>query len=140
LPDRARDERLGEVIAEAEQAERTVGREQARKGIILADALREMRRGTALDAGLYFSDLWNTLAYTHFHTIWTPLTREGFLRPRRAWPDPDAGPLPLASRYSYDNAALLEHLRAHLAGRCVKDAAGRWVEDPASDRWAALER
>jgi hypothetical protein len=53
----------------------------------------------SLDSVLYFNDLWNTLAYSHFHTVWTGSTARSFTRPRRRYLDPDPGPAPLATRY-----------------------------------------
>jgi hypothetical protein len=140
MPHKPRDERLGEVIAEVEVIERKVGKKLARTAWMLADAQREMRRGTALDASLYFSDLWNTLAYTQFHTIWTPLTGEAYTKPRSHWKDPDVGPQSMATRYSHENDIVMQRLHAYLPGKCVKDAAGGWVEDPASGVWKALDR
>jgi hypothetical protein len=140
LPDPARDARLTEEIQELEQLERSKPRpnfEAAHR--VPATQQRQLQTQMVLDRALFFNDLWNTLAYTCFHTVWTAPTRQAFARPRRSWPDLEPEPLPLAKRYARDNDKLRDMIRDSLPG-CVKDAAGNWAEDPTTDAWRELER
>jgi hypothetical protein len=140
LPDKAREERLGEVIAEAEQGEMVMGRAVVQELSMPAEAQREVRTQMALDGVLYFGDLWNTIACTRFHTVWTSLAHDACTRPRSQWPDNDPGAKPLPIRYARDNDFRMGQVRAHLVGQCVKDARQEWVEDSSSGVWPALER
>jgi hypothetical protein len=141
LPDAAREERLAELIPEAEQRERTLGKEEAGKIGVPADTQRELRTAKILDAALYFSDLWNTLAYTHGHTLWTSMTRDRFLQPRCRFDDPDRGAGPLECRYPRDwNKCLVDKLRGVLKGTCVRDDAGTLAVAHAPEYWSGFER
>jgi hypothetical protein len=140
LPDAAREERLAELIPEAEQRELALGKEEAGKFGVPADSQRELRTAKALDATLYFSDLWNTLAYTHGHTLWTSWTREKFLLPRRRFDDPDRGACPLECRYRQNNDTYMDHLRRVLKFTCVRDDSGTLAVAQAPEYWSGFER
>jgi hypothetical protein len=140
VPDKVREDRLEQLIPEAETIERTLGKEMARQMGGPAEAQRELRTGMCLDQALYFYELWNTLAYRWFHTVWTPQTYGRFSKARSHFRDNDPGPRPLASRYAYDPQGELGRVHALLPGKCVKDATGHWVEDGSSGLWPALDR
>jgi hypothetical protein len=90
---------------------------------------------------MYFGDLWNTIAYTECHTVFTPATRRQFLKPRQCYDDPDSGAQPVEARYSpAQNEKYMTRLRNIFLGQCVRNASGQWVEDAVSAQWAALDR
>src|SRR5205807_711844 len=132
LPDAGRDARLAEMLAEAERREEKLGLAVAKKCGLLAEAQRELRTEMALDSALYFGDLWTTLALTRCHTLWTPLTRKAFTRPRKGFPDGDPGPAPPEYRYTQDQETRLAQLRGIIGDKCVRDAAGQWQENAVS--------
>jgi hypothetical protein len=132
VPHRRREERLRPWAGKVEETEPGPGTGVASR--------EELQFQMGLDRGCYFNDLWTTLAYTHLVTVWTPLTRECFSRPRRRYADPEAGPGPPATRFATDFDRSMAQLRGQFAGRCVKDAAGKWVEDPRPGTWARFDR
>ena len=82
LPHPERDRRLDEEIREARELERSVGREALQaQGRWTQEQLLELRAHTRLDGALYFQDLWNAVAYEHFFSVWTPLSRASVTRP-----------------------------------------------------------
>jgi hypothetical protein len=140
VTDAARDAQLAKEIPDTEKMEQEVGKKRAIEAMgMLAEQQRELHTAMALDRGVYFHDLWNTVAYRWFHTMWTPPTRESFRRARKGFADNDPGPPPLETRYAQQNDWIMSIVRANLYG-CVKDAAGNWVEDRSSPVWAELER
>src|SRR5581483_9119441 len=62
-------------------------------------AREETQLRSRLDSILYFSDLWTTVGYQKFFTVWNSNTRDGFTKPRRKFPDPDMDPPPVESRF-----------------------------------------
>jgi hypothetical protein len=139
LRDGERDRRLAELIPEAEQREQELGRKKALEiGLVLGEVQEELRTKMALDSALYFSDLWNAVAYERCHTVWTKLTGQSFTRARRNYPDADPGAP--AVPYTEDLGHAMAVVRSRLVGACVKDAGGQWVEDSASPVWSFLEK
>jgi len=55
------------------------------------DSWREFRRRTAVDRWCYCSDLWTTLSYHQFSTVWSYLLGTRFTAARKNFPDPDPG-------------------------------------------------
>jgi hypothetical protein len=140
LADPLRDARLAEEPTELEALEKTFGKKAIKTSQRMpADEQREQRTEMALDRALYFEDLWNTIALTCFHTMWTMPTREDFTLARRSFADDERGALPLADRYQRDNEGFKNLILAGLQG-CVRDGSGRWTEDDASPLWLELER
>lgn len=50
-------------------------------------SLTELKAGRRLDGRLYYQDLWTAWTYTKLSTVWAPLLRNHFPRPRQAIPD-----------------------------------------------------
>lgn len=60
----------------------------------------ELQLQMEVDAVVNSRDLWTTIAVQHFSTVWNPLVRESFRKPRRKYPDTDPGAaVPFAMRY-----------------------------------------
>jgi hypothetical protein len=85
----------------------------------------EVKLQNSLDSIFYFDDLWTTIGYQKFFTVWNSFTREGFTKPRRKLPDPDTDPPPVESRFP------LRPEEIHY----VKHAALRFVETEEHGRW-----
>ncbi|HTL68185.1 MAG TPA: hypothetical protein VL200_11025 [Lacunisphaera sp.] len=66
--------------------------------------LRTSELSARLNALLGFEELWHHVAYRHFSTIWTFVTRDRFWRPRQDFPDwgPDAPPPDQRYRDNFD--------------------------------------
>jgi hypothetical protein len=112
-----------------------------------ADKGADLKRRAWLDSLFYFDDLWNAVAYARVCTAWSQFTRGSMTRPRREYADPEPLPLPLAQRYVAERERALEGIRnlwytpgTGVAELCVKDGAGRWVENPRADGWATFRR
>lgn len=56
-----------------------------------------------LDSIFYFQDLWSTIAYKSFFTVWTEFTAPTFLAPRKEYPDEDPPPIPIETRFNAFN-------------------------------------
>jgi hypothetical protein len=111
-PNPARLERLRELaLGDSEQADRR----------------RELRTEMQLDSVLHFNDLWTTVAYKYFFTVWTPLTRESFMKARKGYQDSDWGPRPGHVRDMHDRGA---HVRSEV------EAYGKRPKE----MWARFER
>ncbi len=67
-----------------------------------AEQRRELKREMQLDSVLYFNDLWTSVAYKNVFTVWTPLTRDSFLKARKSYQDNDWGPRPGHVRDMHD--------------------------------------
>jgi hypothetical protein len=93
LPHEERDRRLRELAINT--AVRRLTPAQEGKAVLPSpgEQQAELRAQMRLNRRLYFNDLWNTLAYTRFCTVWTPRTRESFLRARRHHADPEPEPI-----------------------------------------------
>jgi hypothetical protein len=128
-PHPERDARLVGVAEEWSQIEEEKG--------ALTGNYTELKRLAHLDSMGYFNDLWNTLAYSRFFTVWTIASQRPFTRPRKSFADPDIGTPPPEVRYHpAANESAMNGLRAHLAGAAVvKDAHNQWVEDTNSNYW-----
>jgi len=59
----------------------------------------ECKLGAYLDSLFYFRDLWTTVGYKYFFTVWTPGTAANFWEPRQLVPDYDPPVLPIAARF-----------------------------------------
>jgi hypothetical protein len=149
LADPARDARLGELAGEAERLEQEIGRGTMQKsGLLTAEQQAELRAQMRLDSRLYFRDLWNTLAYTHFFTVWTAPARlfaasagqddEWFTSPRQVFRDGDPGSPPPPAR-DEGNPAVVQGLHEHLPGLCERRS-GRWKENRTSGDWRTFDR
>jgi hypothetical protein len=74
---------------------------RARNGQASNPAFPELQWQMKLDGLLYSRDLWTTLAYERFATVWTPLVAGSTLKPRRKYPDVETGhDAPFAQRYA----------------------------------------
>jgi hypothetical protein len=112
LPHPAREQRLRESLDEPEPVERFPA---SQAGKSRAERQEELKDQMRLDSTLYFTDLWNTLAYTRFATLWSLYSRGSVLRARRHYPDGDRGSDPFPLRYNYDLTDGLAQVRG-LAG------------------------
>src|SRR5262249_5093258 len=65
----------------------------------------ERKERMRLDSVLYFTDLWNRVAYDWLFTLWTPQSQRPFTRPRHSFYDSDPGPPPLDKRFGGPNLA-----------------------------------
>jgi hypothetical protein len=90
----------------------------------------ELRRAAALNSHLYFQELWHHVALRYAFTVWTPLAPGDFWRPRDDWPDPDAGPKPLATRFRDHFDDEMKIVRALSEATTVRDDAGQWQVSP----------
>jgi hypothetical protein len=136
LPDPVRDRRLADELAEIGALEKAKGKKHLAAWRVPVDAQRELQKEMAVDGLLGFNELWNTLAYTCFHTAWTRLAS---FQPRSRAVDDDPGARPLESRYDMtNNQALMAQVHGGLSG-CLRQPDGQWVEDSASPVWRDLE-
>jgi hypothetical protein len=85
-------------------------RELEKQAGTAADRRRELQREMALDSLLYFNDLWTTVAYKNFSTLWTPLTRNSFTRARHRYADNDYVLQLGGGRNLHDRAAYIHNL------------------------------
>ena len=81
-----------------------------------ADAgLAELVRGSRVDGLVYSRDLWTTLAYRHFFSVWSPAAVP-FGRPRRSFPDAGEQPLLAGVRYTASAVKMtVDDLRTQIA-------------------------
>ena len=76
----------------------------------------ELFRGVRLDSLVYSRDLWTTIAYTHFATIWPCALPLPFTRARRDYPDLDCCSLTAAQRREPGYVkTVMEELRGQVA-------------------------
>lgn len=122
-PDAERELRLREESREVPVEEQRQGRSSLFEGYY-EDVKQRMR----LDSVCYFTDLWNTIGYRRFFTVWTGTTADRPVWPRRKYHDPDSGPRPLSMRYPEDREELLARVRPPRL--CLKDERGCWVKNP----------
>jgi hypothetical protein len=80
--------RLSETVADRLQHEPPAIKEET----------EEAKIGSYLDSLFYFQDLWTTVAYKMFFTVWTKHTAQSFMMPRKEYPDQDDPPLPVELR------------------------------------------
>ncbi len=120
LPYPARDAGLAARVAEMSEADR---RKQA-----------EQRRAAALNAHLYFQELWHHVALRYVFTVWSHLAGGEFWQPRDSWPDPEDGPKPLATRFRDHVDDEMKIVRGLAAANTTPSADGRWEFAPARAR------
>ncbi|HEY9598665.1 MAG TPA: hypothetical protein V6D33_13445 [Cyanophyceae cyanobacterium] len=96
----------------------------------------ELRLNLQLDSITYSNDLWNTIGYKHFFTVWNYLAADNqpdkpFYLPRKQYPDPGGRyePPSLEERLSkVDNVRELNDLRALCQNTFYKSADSDWIE------------
>lgn len=116
IDDATREKALQTSLQRACDDEARLGRKEALdRHLMSAEAQRELRAAMRIDTLLAFRDLWTSLAYTSFSTLWTPRTRANFLAARRTYGDPEPGPRPLERRISLGRDKELEVTRELLA-------------------------
>jgi hypothetical protein len=141
LPDEGRAARLRQDFSEAVEANRVHGKDRAMQlGFLDAERQEELWTQMRLDALLYFQDLWNTIGYTHFFTVWTSATQDDFTRPRRLYPDNDPGAKPLSVRFRGYPPDLIPGVRASMPFFCAKDADQGWKERTKEGAWPSFDR
>jgi hypothetical protein len=128
LEDPARDARIDQLSQEL----------PARRG----DSRDQLRLGGRFDSRLYFNDLWTTVGYRWFFTVWTQFTRDRPFAPRKTFTDPDHGvSWPFEQRYLPAQLELsLRIVRGFAEGRTIQDRHGRWVADRDLPAWQAYRR
>jgi lysophospholipase L1-like esterase len=87
----------------------------------------ELRRAAGLNARLYFQELWHQVGLRLLFTVWHPLMREDFWRPRGEWPDPEREPAPVADRFRGNLEIEMEIVRSQGRAYGRRDNEGRWV-------------
>ncbi len=124
-----RDARLREMEAEPdpEAACPGPGPKAAPTTRLKGERLAELRAEMALDSALHFTDLWNTIGYRHFFTVWTALTRDSFTRPRRRYADDGVDLPPAPAAFVADRVAYM-----HDVFKAVSSSGNAW--------WDLLER
>jgi hypothetical protein len=129
LPHPERDARLAELDAETEpeQILPVCGLEPVRKLRPKGCRLGELRAEMRLDSALRFTDLWNTVGYEHFFTVWTYLTADSFALARKYYTDPDKGREPNRELHFAERVTDLRAIVANL-------------DDPRAPFWPELER
>jgi len=111
-----------------------------------SEGMPELHAREWLDQWLYFQDLWNSVTFTKFNTVWgfyipglTP-----FLKPRKAFPDPEPDflEMPMAARYKPDDLeAEMINVRGCSEYAFMKDAAGKWqVYQPKWDEFDSINK
>jgi hypothetical protein len=98
LPDRGRDERL-----------RVLGRERQERSFV------ELQYQVGLDTQLCFRDLWNTVAYKYFSTVWCLGVRGSWMRPRGEYADADGFPPLTEERLADRSVNIIKNLRGSIA-------------------------
>jgi hypothetical protein len=126
LPAPQRNTYLREVGGREDEVGRKAGK------LLAADA--ELRRRMKLDAALYFTDLWNWVAYRHVFTLWDPNSQRPFTKPRWSMHDSDPGPLPVYTRFiGSDPLGQVALLRKSISGLALAEAgAGEGADDSAA--------
>jgi hypothetical protein len=129
LPHPERDARLLELDEETEpeQILPTCGMEPAKKFRPKKCRLAELRTEMRIDSALRFNDLWNTLGYEVFFTVWTYLTADSFILARQYYADPDQGREPNRDLHFAERVADLRAIITDLAS-------------PHTHFWPELER
>ena len=98
--------------------------------------LAELVRGMHVDSVAYSRDLWTTLAYSRFCSVWSPAVPAPWTRPRRDWPDGDDRPLRAGVDSAINGTAVVQGLRLQvLAGnhlRRLASAGAAHLEDNAT--------
>jgi hypothetical protein len=122
------------LLSQPEEARRSV---EAVARALGGDLDAELRVRMALDALLYFDDLWTFVGYRWVFTAWTELTRDDFLRARVRYPDPVPEIPPLTERFRPGPEMPAEAAK-YSAALFVPDDRGGWVEQP--EAWAPFER
>lgn len=79
---------------------------QAQASINAKGKWSELENHKRLDALCYFDDLWTTIGYRRFFTVWSFLTAGHFWEPRRRFPDNEPDLVPIGQRYQHLNADL----------------------------------
>jgi hypothetical protein len=134
LPDPERELWLRGSVHDEDARERAAGQ--------LTGGYAELRRRMRLDSKLYFTDLWNRVAYDYLFTVWTPHSQHPFTRPRRSLDDTEPGPLPLARRFPTPRMAqdlsILRGLFIH--DTPARDETSARLDDPQSPRWITYRR
>jgi hypothetical protein len=105
-------------------------------------ASNELRLGAILDSAFRFNDLWSSLGYRRFFTVWNFIARPGPFRARRTFPDVGVGSRPFAERYP--EARLSDDMtgvRTLLDRRRITfDVDGRAVAGDAPGAWEEIRR
>jgi hypothetical protein len=74
----------------------------------------ELKRQMEVDRFVYSRDLWTTLSYRRWSTVWAPLVQGSFRKARRQYEDSDPGPaIPFALRYPPANDAACMNIVRH---------------------------
>jgi len=112
LPNPERDVRLREMESEPDPEEGCPGLPgpTAQTTRLKGERLGEMRAEMALDSVLHFTDLWNTIGYRHFFTVWTALTRESFTWARKRYADDGVDLPPAPTVFVADRIAYLHDI------------------------------
>jgi hypothetical protein len=90
------------------------------------EQVAELRRAAGLNSRLYFQELWHQVGLRHLFTVWHPLLRADFWRPRDEWPDPEREPAPVADRFRHNLGIEMDIVRSQGRAYGVRDDAGRW--------------
>lgn len=100
----------------------------------------ELHTGAQINSWCWFNDLWNDFTYNYAGTVWNKLMADNWYLPRRLLHDPEPPTAPLNSRYSKEMLDIeMKTVRVCLNNNgCIKDAEGRWVDDPASPVWSNI--
>jgi hypothetical protein len=128
IDDPAREQRLRELLRDADPASRA--------------AHAERRLGAALDSAFRFNDLWTSLGYRRFFTVWSAIARNAPFRARRTFRDVETGPPALAERYpEAGRAEVVQGVRSMLERRQITFRAdGSAVAGPDSPPWEEIGR
>jgi len=94
------------------------------------EKVAELRRAAALNSRLYFQELWHHAGLRHLFTVWHPLTRWNFWRPRGEWPDPEREPAPVEDRFRQNPGIEMEIVRSQGLAYGLRDTDGRWQYSP----------
>lgn len=112
LPYAARDADLRQWEANLPDAER--------------QKVAELRRAAGLNARLYFQELWHHVGLRLLFTVWNPLMRQDFWRPRDDWPDPEREPAPVEARFRDNLEIEMDIVRSQGRAYGLRDDEGRW--------------
>jgi hypothetical protein len=91
------------------------------------EVFAELQRRVALDRFAYAQDLWHTVAYTHFSTVWNWPVRHCCTKPRKLYAEYELPTEPLDRRYKpelhdYSMQVLREVIAPDPAGRAAEIA------------------
>ncbi|CAN5418187.1 hypothetical protein BH10PLA1_BH10PLA1_20940 [soil metagenome] len=102
--------------------------------------LREMPLAFGIDSRLHFNDLWTTVGYGKFFTVWNSLTSEKFYWPRRMFRDPEK-PTPVEARNPpHKMIEGIELIRRMFERLCKQRPDGHWEEvSILPNDWLGLE-